>query len=72
MAAGEYVSVSSQADTETADLSRERMELAASPVLETQELSSIYQMRGLNKATADEVAEQLMAKDAISAHARTS
>lgn len=70
MAAGEYVSVSSQADTETADLSRERVELAASPVLETQELSSIYQMRGLNKATADEVAEQLMAKDASSAHAR--
>ena len=70
MAAGEYVSVSSQADTEAADLSRERKELAASPVLETQELSSIYQTRGLDKATADEVAAQLMAKDAISAHAR--
>jgi len=70
MAAGEYVSVSSQADTEAADLSRERKELAASPVLETQELSSIYQTRGLDKVTADEVARQLMAKDAISAHAR--
>lgn len=70
MAAGEYVSVSSQADTEAADLSRERKELAASPVLERQELSSIYQSRGLDTATADEVAAQFMAKDAISAHAR--
>jgi len=70
MAAGEYVSVSSQADTEAADLSRERKELAASPVLESQELSSIYQTRGLDKVTADEVAAQLMAKDAIGAHAR--
>lgn len=70
MAAGEYVSVSSQADTEAADLSRERKELAASPGLETQELSSIYQTRGLDTATADEVAVQLMAKDAIRAHAR--
>lgn len=70
MAAGEYVSVSSQADTEAADLSRERQELAASPEFERSELSSIYQGRGLDKATADEVAAQLMAKDAIGAHAR--
>jgi len=70
MAAGEYVSVSSQADTEAADLSRERKELAASPLLETHELSSIYQARGLDKATADEVAAQFMAKDALGAHAR--
>jgi VIT1/CCC1 family predicted Fe2+/Mn2+ transporter len=70
MAAGEYVSVSSQADTEAADLSRERKELAASPAAEMQELSSIYRGRGLDKATADEVAAQLMAKDAVGAHAR--
>ncbi len=70
MAAGEYVSVSSQADTEAADLSRERKELAASPAFELRGLSSIYQNRGLDKPTADEVAAQLMAKDAIGAHAR--
>lgn len=70
MAAGEYVSVSSQADTEAADLAREREELAASPARERQELSFIYQSRGLDKATADEVAAQLMAQDALSAHAR--
>jgi VIT1/CCC1 family predicted Fe2+/Mn2+ transporter len=70
MAAGEYVSVSSQADTETADLSRERKELAASPESELRELSSIYQKRGLDKATAEEVALQLTAKDALGAHAR--
>lgn len=70
MAAGEYVSVSSQADTEAADLSRERKELAVSPLLETHELSSIYQARGLDKAIADEVAAQFMAKDALAAHAR--
>ena len=70
MAAGEYVSVSSQADTEAADLSRERSELASSPEHEQRELSSIYQRRGLKKATADEVAGQLMANDAIGAHAR--
>ena len=70
MAAGEYVSVSSQADTEAADLSRERRELASSPEHEQRELSAIYQRRGLKKATADEVAGQLMAKDAIGAHAR--
>jgi VIT1/CCC1 family predicted Fe2+/Mn2+ transporter len=70
MAAGEYVSVSSQADTEAADLLRERKELADSPMLEHHELSSLYQKRGLDKATADSVATQLMAKDAIGAHAR--
>lgn len=70
MAAGEYVSVSSQADTEAADLSRERTELAASPESEQRELSSIYQKRGLDEATADKVAAQLTAKDAIGAHAR--
>jgi len=70
MAAGEYVSVSSQADTEAADLARERKELATSPLLESGELSSIYQARGLDKATADEVALQFMAKDALGAHAR--
>ena len=70
MAAGEYVSVSSQADTEAADLSRERSELTTSPEHEQRELSSIYQRRGLKKATADEVAGQLMANDAIGAHAR--
>ena len=70
MAAGEYVSVSSQADTEAADLSRERSELAVSPAFEQRELSLIYQKRGLDKATADAVATQLMAKDAIGAHAR--
>ena len=70
MAAGEYVSVSSQADTEAADLSRERNELATSPESERRELSSIYQKRGLDEATADKVAAQLTAKDAIGAHAR--
>lgn len=70
MAAGEYVSVSSQADTETADLSRECNELATSPESEQRELSLIYQKRGLDKATADEVAAQLTALDAIGAHAR--
>ena len=69
MAAGEYVSVSSQADTEAADLSCERKELAAFPQPELLELSSIYQRRGVEKATADEVAAQLMARDAIGAHA---
>ena len=70
MAAGEYVSVSSQADTEAADLDREQVELAASPALELAELSSIYRERGLDPSTADKVAAQLMAKDAIGAHAR--
>lgn len=70
MAAGEYVSVSSQADTETADLARERAELDASPEFELAELSAIYQQRGVDKATADEVAGQMMAHDALAAHAR--
>jgi VIT1/CCC1 family predicted Fe2+/Mn2+ transporter len=70
MAAGEYVSVSSQSDTETADLSRERRELAADPAAEHAELAGIYQARGLDAATAAEVARQLMAKDALGAHAR--
>ncbi len=70
MAAGEYVSVSSQADTEAADLARERAELAASPESELAELSDIYQQRGVDKATADEVARQMTDHDALSAHAR--
>ena len=70
MAAGEYVSVSSQADTEAADLSREREELARDPEFERRELSAVYQQRGIDPATADKVAGQLMAKDALGAHAR--
>ena len=70
MAAGEYVSVSSQADTEAADLARERAELAASPEFEHAELAHIYQQRGLDEETADKVATQLMAHDALGAHAR--
>jgi vacuolar iron transporter family protein len=70
MAAGEYVSVSSQADTERADLARERGELAASPVAEHAELAEIYAQRGLSPALADEVATQLMAHDALGTHAR--
>lgn len=70
MAAGEYVSVSSQADTEGADLARERAELAAAPETEQAELSTIYQQRGLDEETADKVAAQLMAGDALAAHAR--
>jgi VIT1/CCC1 family predicted Fe2+/Mn2+ transporter len=70
MAAGEYVSVSSQADTEAADLERERRELAVSPDSELRELSSIYQKRGLDVATAKAVASQLTARDVIGAHAR--
>ena len=70
MAAGEYVSVSSQSDTERADLARERAELAASPVLEQAELAAIYQARGLDAATARDVARQLMASDPLGAHAR--
>ena len=69
MAAGEYVSVSSQADTEAADLARERRELATQPEFEQAELSALYQERGLTAETADEVARQLMAKDALAAHA---
>ena len=70
MAAGEYVSVRSQADTEDADMSRERAELAAQPALEKQELASIYVARGLAPDLATRVAEQLMAHDALAAHAR--
>jgi VIT1/CCC1 family predicted Fe2+/Mn2+ transporter len=69
MAAGEYVSVSSQADTERADLGRERGELAASPEAERTELAGIYEARGLSPELAVRVAEQLMAKDALGAHA---
>ena len=70
MAAGEYVSVSSQADTERADLERERAELAADEPGERAELTGIYVARGLEPALAAQVAEQLMAKDALGAHAR--
>lgn len=69
MAAGEYVSVSSQSDTETADLARERQELSADPAAEHQELAGIYMKRGLDAETAAKVAEQLMARDALAAHA---
>ncbi len=70
MAAGEYVSVSSQADTEAADLARERKELAVQPGLEHEELARIYMDRGLEAGLAHQVADQLMAKDALGAHAR--
>ena len=70
MAAGEYVSVSSQSDTERADLARERAELASQPEHETQELAAIYVGRGLLPELATSVAEQLMAHDALAAHAR--
>jgi VIT1/CCC1 family predicted Fe2+/Mn2+ transporter len=70
MAAGEYVSVSSQADTEAADLERERRELATDTEREHEELTGIYVGRGLDPALASQVAEQLMAHDAIGAHAR--
>lgn len=70
MAAGEYVSVSSQADTEQADLERERMELATDEDHEREELAAIYVERGLEADLAKEVAVQLMAHDAIAAHAR--
>jgi VIT1/CCC1 family predicted Fe2+/Mn2+ transporter len=70
MAAGEYVSVSSQADTETADLARERQELVTDSVAEHAELAAIYEARGLTPALASDVAQQLMAHDAIGAHAR--
>jgi VIT1/CCC1 family predicted Fe2+/Mn2+ transporter len=70
MAAGEYVSVSSQADTEKADLVREGAELAASPEFERDELTEIYVGRGVEPELARRVAEQLMAKGALAAHAR--
>ena len=70
MAAGEYVSVSSQADTETADLARERLELATAPEAEHEELAGIYEARGLTPALARQVADELMAHDALAAHSR--
>ena len=70
MASGEYVSVSSQADTEQADISRERSEIASNPDLEHEELAQIYVDRGLSKILAKQVASQLMAYDAIGSHAR--
>jgi len=69
MAAGEYVSVSSQSDTEKADLSRERTELRANPEFELDELAEIYAKRGVEPTLARQVAAQLMAKDALTAHA---
>ncbi len=70
MAAGEYVSVSSQADTEKADLARERTELAAMPDAELEELAGIYVERGVEPELAREVARQMMDRDALAAHAR--
>jgi VIT1/CCC1 family predicted Fe2+/Mn2+ transporter len=70
MAAGEYVSVSSQSDTEQADLARERKELSESVEFEREELAEIYIKRGVDQHLARQVAEQLMAKDALTAHAR--
>jgi VIT1/CCC1 family predicted Fe2+/Mn2+ transporter len=70
MAAGEYVSVSSQADTEKADLERERKELETEDESERKELAMIYESRGLEPALAKQVADQLMAHDALGAHAR--
>jgi VIT1/CCC1 family predicted Fe2+/Mn2+ transporter len=70
MAAGEYVSVSSQADTERADVARERRELATAPAAEEDELTGIYVARGVEPATARIVAQQLMEHDALATHAR--
>jgi vacuolar iron transporter family protein len=70
MAAGEYVSVSSQSDTEHADLERERRELLDDPEFEREELAQIYVARGVEAGLARELARQLMAKDALGAHAR--
>jgi VIT1/CCC1 family predicted Fe2+/Mn2+ transporter len=70
MAAGEYVSVSSQADTENADLARERKELASDGEFELAELTGIYVQRGLDESLARQVAQQLMVHDALGAHAR--
>ena len=70
MAAGEYVSVSSQSDTENADIEKERNELATDPVHELEELTMIYVGRGLDKNLARQVATQLTAHDALAAHAR--
>ncbi len=70
MAAGEYISVQSQADTEAADIEKERKELIAQPEHELEELTAIYVGRGLDVALAQQVAEKLMATDALGAHAR--
>jgi len=70
MAAGEYVSVSSQSDTEHADLAREKRELADDPVFEREELAQVYVARGVEEGLAREVAKQLMVKNALGAHAR--
>lgn len=70
MASGEYVSVSSQSDTERADIEKERLELATQPDHEHAELAAIYVARGLNAETATSVATQLMANDALGAHSR--
>jgi vacuolar iron transporter family protein len=70
MAAGEYVSVSSQSDTEKADLTLERKELSENPEFELDELAEIYVERGIDRVLARQVAQQLMAKDALTAHAR--
>ena len=70
MAAGEYVSVSSQSDTENADIARERRELSDNPQFEKEELAQIYVARGVEAGLARQVAQQLMTKDALSAHAR--
>ena len=70
MAAGEYVSVSSQSDTERADLDRERAELPTQPAFEREELAQVYIGRGVEPKLALQVADQLMAKDALGAHAR--
>ena len=70
MATGEYVSVSSQSDTERADLSLERKELSENPTFEIEKLAEIYVKRGVDQALARQVAQQLMAKDALGAHAR--
>jgi VIT1/CCC1 family predicted Fe2+/Mn2+ transporter len=70
MAAGEYVSVSSQSDTENADLEREKKELKENSASEHKELAQIYEKRGLDPALAKQVAQQLMAHDALGAHAR--
>jgi vacuolar iron transporter family protein len=70
MAAGEYVSVSSQADTEKNDLAREKKELDSNPAFETAELAQIYVDRGLDPALANQVAKQLMTYDALGSHAR--
>lgn len=70
MAAGEYVSVSSQSDTERADLARERKELSENVEFEQEELVEVYVKRGVEKTLARQVARQLMAKDALAAHAR--